>query len=283
MSDNAPPPRHTIVITGASAGIGAALALRLAADGHRLALAARTGDALRAVASEAESRGAQQAIAIETDVRRRADVERLRDRTLDAFGDFDVWINNAGRGIARPVLELTDDDVDEMIAVNLKSALYGMQAAVPHFITRGAGHVINVSSYLGRVPLASIRSAYSAAKAALNSLTANLRMDLRRQHPDIHVSLVMPGVVLTDFARNVRGTPVPPQIVAVADASPASAARGAAPRASSMRPQTAAEVADSIAQLIAHPAPELYTNPASAALAARYFADVGAFEKGIPS
>ena len=74
--------------------------------------------------------------------------------------------------------ELTDDELDQMMTVNVKSALYGMQAVLPHFQARGAGQIVNVSSFLSRVPMASIRAAYSASKAALNSLTANLRMDL---------------------------------------------------------------------------------------------------------
>jgi short-subunit dehydrogenase len=92
-----------------------------------------------------------------------------------------------------------------MMSVNLKSVLYGMQAIVPYFQQEGKGHVINVSSFLGRVPLVTFRSIYSAAKAALNVLTANLRMDLQEHYPDIHVSLVMPGMVLTDFHKNALG------------------------------------------------------------------------------
>src|SRR5688572_22171352 len=163
-----------VVITGASAGIGAALARELVSRGARVVLSARTPETLRAVAASL----GDAAHAIPADVTRRADVERIRDEAVTAFGRIDVWVNNAGRGISRPVLELTDDDVDEMITVNVKSALYGMQAVVPYFMAQGRGHLINVSSFLGRVPLASPRSAYSAAKAALNSLTTNLRMDL---------------------------------------------------------------------------------------------------------
>src|SRR5256885_3689783 len=81
-----------------------------------------------------------------------------------------------------------------MIDVNVKSALYGMQAIAPYFQQRGRGHIVNISSFLGRVPVAPPRSAYSAAKAALNSLTANVRVDLQQTHPGIHVSLVMPGL-----------------------------------------------------------------------------------------
>src|SRR5919198_708807 len=165
----------TVVITGASGGIGAALAIELGRQGHRLALAARRDAELQAIARQT---GAQ-TIVVPTDVTRRADVEHLRDCALSLFGHVDVWVNNAGRGMTKPVLELTDEDLDVMMAVNVKSALYGMQAIVPHFIERGAGHVINVSSFLSRVPFATYRSAYNAAKAALNALTANLRMDLR--------------------------------------------------------------------------------------------------------
>src|SRR5919199_1975589 len=152
--------RKVVVITGASAGIGAALARHLGGAGHSLALAARSREALVSVARESGERAA----VVVTDVTRRADVERLRDEALGIFGRVDVWVNNAGRGISRPALELTDADFDEIMAVNVKSALYGMQAIVPHFMERGAGHVINTSSFLGRVPVATHRSAYNAAK-----------------------------------------------------------------------------------------------------------------------
>jgi short-subunit dehydrogenase len=252
---------RTVVITGASRGIGAAIALELARRGDNLVLAARTRDALEQVASSAGSR----ARVVTADVTHRGDVERLRDEAIAAFGGVDVWINNAGRGIVRPVLDLTDEDVDEMIAVNVKSALYGMQAIAPYFMERGRGHIINISSFLGRVPLAPPRSVYSAAKAALNSLTANARGDLRRTHPGINVTLVMPGLVTTEFARYARGStgPIPPGAIG-----------------SPMQTQTAEEVAAIVADVIDKPVAEVYTNPASQGVAARYFADVGGFESG---
>ena len=251
---------RVVVITGASAGIGAAIASELGRRGDSLVLAARTADALERVAAAIPS----PTRVVTADVTRRSDVDRLRDQAIAAFGHVDVWINNAGRGILRPVLELTDEDVDEMMAVNVKSALYGMQAIAPHFMERGRGHIINMSSFLGRVPIASPRSAYSAAKAALNSLTANLRVDLQRTHPEIHVSVVMPGLVATDFATHARGStgPVPPP----------------GPLGSPMKPQPAQDVAIVVADLIDRPVAEVYTNPASAALATRYFDDVARFE-----
>jgi short-subunit dehydrogenase len=258
MSGNA----AVVVITGASGGIGAATARQLAREGKLLVLGARRDQQLRDVAAEAKTLGAADALAVKTDVTRRDEVDHLRDEAIKAYGRIDVWINNAGRGITRPVLDLTDEDVDAMILINLKSALYGMQAAIPHFIERGSGHLINLSSFLGRVPLATYRSAYSASKAALNSLTANARMDLRARHPGIHVSLVMPGVVTTDFASN------------------ASADGGAPMRGSSgpTQTQTPEEVADRIADLIRNPVAEIYTNPASAGIARQYYTDVGEFE-----
>jgi short-subunit dehydrogenase len=180
------------------------------------------------------------------------------------FGHVDVWINNAGRGIGRSVLELTDDDFDEMMNVNVKSALYGMQVAIPHFKERGQGHLINVSSFLSRVPFVTFRAAYSAAKAALNILAANLRMELKAAYPEIHVSIVMPGTVATDFSKNALwGTPQ------------------FRPVSSQMKPQSAAEVAQVIVSLIEHPQPEIYTNPASSEIARRYYQDVGAFEEAM--
>jgi NAD(P)-dependent dehydrogenase (short-subunit alcohol dehydrogenase family) len=246
-----------IVITGASGGIGAALAVRLGAAGHRVALAARRESELKDVASRA---GAG-AIAVPADVTRRVEVEQLRDRAIAEFGHIDVWINNAGRGITRRVLDLSDEDFDAIMSVNVKSALYGMQASVPHFMERGRGHVINVSSLLSRVPYATYRSAYNAAKAALNALTANLRVELAATHPAVYVSLVMPGLVATDFGRNALGgsPPLPPAVVAEA--------------------QTAEEVAAAIAGLIDQPVAEIYTNPNHRDVAVRYFQDVGAFER----
>jgi NAD(P)-dependent dehydrogenase (short-subunit alcohol dehydrogenase family) len=114
-------------------------------------------------------------------------------------------VNNAGRGISRHVADLTDDDVDAMIRDNVKSALYGMQTVLPHFQARGSGHIVNVSSMLARIPYASVRSAYSAAKHALNSLTENLRADLAKDFPQVRVTCVMPGVVATDFGLNALG------------------------------------------------------------------------------
>src|SRR5215213_7198417 len=113
-----------IVITGASSGIGAALARQRAGAGDTLILAARRRDKLGSVAAACGSR----ALAVPADVTVRAEVSRLRDAALDAFGRVDVWVNNAGRGINQGVLDLSDAELDEMFLVNTKAPLYGMQA-----------------------------------------------------------------------------------------------------------------------------------------------------------
>jgi NADP-dependent 3-hydroxy acid dehydrogenase YdfG len=238
---------RVIVITGASAGIGAALAERVAARGAKPVLLARRKAELDAVAA----RSGRGALAIPTDVTKRAEVERAVAQTLAHFGRLDVWVNNAGRGISRPVSELTDDDFDEMMLINVKSALYGMQAVLPTFKAAARGHIINVSSMLGRIPLAPLRSAYSASKHALNSLTANLRMELR-DVPGIHVSSVHPGIVATEFGLR--------------------ALHGGVDSRAMPGAQSAEEVADVIIDVIERPRADAYTRPEAQRFIADYYA-----------
>ena len=244
-----------IVVTGASAGIGAALARAAHARGARPVLLARRERELAEVAATAGG-----APWFACDVTRRADVDAALASAVARMGHVDVWVNNAGRGITRPVSELTDDDVDEMILVNVKSALYGMQAAVRHFRERGEGQIVNVSSMLGRVPFAPIRSAYAAPKHALNSLTANLRMELRDALPRVHVTSVHPGVVATDFGKNAR--------------------HGGPDSRSLPGAQSAEEVAEVICGAIESPRADVYTRPGAREMVAASFAaeDMGKAE-----
>jgi len=192
--------QDVIVITGASGGIGASAAAQLAADGASLLLVARRDDALAEVVSGCGPR----AHGVVADMTQRDDVRRVVAEAIARFGHVDVWVNNVGRGISRLPSQLTDEDVDEMIAVNVKSALYGMQEILPHFISRGAGQIVNISSMLGRIPYVVQRSAYSGAKHFLNALTANFRMEVQEAHPGIQFSIVSPGVVRTEFGVRAR-------------------------------------------------------------------------------
>jgi NADP-dependent 3-hydroxy acid dehydrogenase YdfG len=193
---------RVIVITGASSGIGAALAHEVGRRGGSLVLAARRVPELEAVAKGASTPCA----VVQADVTRRADVDGIARAALERFGHVDVWVNNAGRSITRTTLDLTDEDIDTMMRDNVKSVLYGMQAIVPHFKERGRGQIVNVSTMLGRIPVfAGLRSAYNAAKHAMNSLTENVRVDLAKDFPGIVVTCVLPGVVATDFGKTAVG------------------------------------------------------------------------------
>jgi NAD(P)-dependent dehydrogenase (short-subunit alcohol dehydrogenase family) len=249
-----------VVITGASAGIGASLAEEVSRRGARPVLVARRGDLLDTVAAQCGS----SAVPMVADVTRRPEIQQVVDGALGRFGRIDVWVNNAGKGISRPVSQLTDEDLDEMLLVNLKSALWCMQAVLPQMKSRGTGHIINVSTMLSRLPLAHFRSAYGAAKAALNSLTASLRMELAQQFPNIQVSTYLPGVVATDFGLNARGGGVDSRALPFA--------------------QPAAEVAASIADLIEHPRAEAYSRPIYRQQQAEYYGaeDVGELERKPP-
>ena len=250
-----------IVITGASIGIGAALAREVVRRGAKgVVLAARREAELAAFATEL----GPTAFAVPTDVTRRADLERLRDRTLERFGQIDVLVNNAGRGISRMVSELTDDDIDDMITINMKSVVYGIQAVLPHMKQRGRGQIITVSSGLARFPFAAQRSAYSAAKAGVNLLMGSLRMELRAAYPEIHCTTVMPGVVATDFGANALHGGIDSRQVPWA--------------------QPVDEVGVIIANTIEKPVAECYTRPDMLQLAARYFGaeDVNVLESAPP-
>jgi len=249
-----------IAITGASSGIGAALARLLGSKGASLALVARREKELQAVASESGSK----TLAVVADMTKRADVKRAVEATLERFRRIDVWVNNAGRGISRSVADLTDEDFDEMMRVNTKSALYGMQAVLPHMKERKQGHIINVSSVLSRIPFAPARAAYSASKHALMSLTANLRADLRAEYPQIHVSAFLPGVVATDFGNNALHGGVDSRQLPFA--------------------QPVEEVAHGLADLIEHPRAEGFSRPIYKQQVAAYYSaeDIATVESQPP-
>jgi len=240
-----------VVITGASSGIGAALAERLARQGRSVVVVARRKEALDEVAARCVGR----AMAIVADCARREDVRRVVDTVLARLGGIDVWINNAGQGITRAPSELTDEDIDEIVRQNVKTSLYGMQEVLPHFKARDAGHVINVSSLLGRVPFAPYRSAYSGAKAFLNALTALIRTELQESHPGIQISLVSPGTTRTNFGLH--------------------ALHGGPDSRDLPHSQSAEEVAAVIAGVIESRRPDVYTQAGTHDRVAGYYASIG--------
>jgi NADP-dependent 3-hydroxy acid dehydrogenase YdfG len=241
-----------VVITGASSGIGASLAKQLCNEGHLVVLGARREAELNAAAAAAGDK----ATAVVTDVTKNAEVERLKQAALDKHGRIDVWVNNASVTSGKRVSELDEAEIDRVFGVNFKGAVYGAQAVLPHFMQRGSGHLINVGCFFGRVPLGPARVVYNASKAALDVLTADLRMDLSPAHPQIEVSLVMPGPV-------------------------AGAGADKLPLYPGVNTQSADEIADTIAGVIEAPRREVYSVPFLKALSRRYHDDVDEFEAGM--
>jgi short-subunit dehydrogenase len=243
--------QRVIVITGASSGIGEASAVLLARRGDSVVIVARRAEPLQAVAGRCGGR----AHAIAADMSERTEVRRVLRESIHTCGRIDVWINNVGQGITRPPSQLTDDDIDLVMQVNVKSALYGMQEALPHFKERGEGHFINISSMLGRIPYAMPRSAYCGAKHFLNALTATFREEVQATHPGIQFSLVSPGIVWTNFGVNaLHGGPDSRQFP---------------------DGQTADDVAQVIARAVDSREPDVYTRAGFRERVVSYYSTVG--------
>jgi 3-oxoacyl-[acyl-carrier protein] reductase len=176
----------TAVITGASRGIGAAAARLLHQRGVRLGLASRSGDDL----------GLDSVVALPCDVRNRDALARLCDETASRFGGIDIVVANAGVGAYGPLLELTDEYVDEMIDVNLKGTINAVRAALPHMLGR-EGDVVTLASEAGRRGLPN-EAVYCASKFGQVGFTRAIDHELREH--GIRCTNVCPGGVATDFA-----------------------------------------------------------------------------------
>lgn len=175
------------VVTGASRGIGAAVARALHERGALLGLASRSGDNL----------GLPDAVAMQTDVRNAEQVRALVDATAERFGGLDILVANAGVGAYGPLTELRQQHLDEMLDTNVKGVVYAAQAAVPHLIARGGGDVVSVASEAGRRGLPN-EAVYCASKFAQVGFTRALDHELRPH--GIRCTNVCPGGVATDFA-----------------------------------------------------------------------------------
>jgi 3-hydroxy acid dehydrogenase/malonic semialdehyde reductase len=189
---------RTVLITGASAGIGAACATAFAAEGARLILAARRRDKLQALATQLEDAHDATIHVVELDVRRREAVNSAIESIPAKLGEIDVLINNAGlsRGLER-LHEGAPDDWEEMIDTNIKGLLWVDRAVTPGMVRRGAGHVIHIGSIAGRqtYPRGNV---YCATKHAVRALTDGLRLDL--SGTGVRVTSIDPGLVDTEFS-----------------------------------------------------------------------------------
>lgn len=187
----------TVLITGASEGIGRATAFQFARQGYNLVIAARSIEPLESLAQEIRALGSQ-VLTISTDVGDRTAVESMIDRALTTFGQIDVLVNNAGICMNGPMVETTIEDWQKIINTNLWGYIYTIHALLPHFIKRKQGIIINVGSFGGKVPLPNM-SAYCTSKYAITGLTETLRLEL--QSSNIHVCAVHPSVTNTGFLK----------------------------------------------------------------------------------
>jgi serine 3-dehydrogenase len=188
----------TVLITGASAGIGAACARAFAREGARLVLAARRTDRLQALAEELRAEHGTECHLIALDVRdARAVAETLGGLPAE-WAEVDVLVNNAGlgRGLEK-VQEGTTEDWDVMIDTNVKGLLYATRALTPGMVARGRGHVVNIGSVAGHEVYPG-GAVYCATKHAVGAITRGLRMDLLGT--GVRVSTVDPGMVETEFS-----------------------------------------------------------------------------------
>jgi 3-oxoacyl-[acyl-carrier protein] reductase len=183
------------LVTGASKGIGRAVALRLAADGVYLALGATGAQGLEALQPELEDLGASALVKV-CDVGRRADCEDLVQYTLEKFGKIDILINNAGIGYSGTVVESEPGEVERMVRTNVLGVYYMTRAVLPAMVKRQSGDIVNIGSVAG-TKYSPQFAMYSATKFAVRALTEGLRNEV--QAHNIRVTLVNPGMVDTHF------------------------------------------------------------------------------------
>jgi short-subunit dehydrogenase len=181
----------TAIVTGASSGIGRAVAIELARRGANVVLAARRLERLEETAAQCRAFGVR-ASAVVTDVTREEDCRRL----IDAAGDFDVLVNNAGFAVLDRVAEANPADAREMMETNFFGMLHCTQAAIPKLRARGSGAIVNVASIVGLMGFTNM-GAYGATKAAVVCLSEALRDELLPH--GIRVSIVCPGTTESEF------------------------------------------------------------------------------------
>ena len=234
MGQNAP--SRVVAITGASAGIGRATALRLARDGAAIVACARRQDELERVGKEIEAAGGK-SLTIVADVTSEADMDGLVARAVERFGRLDVMMCNAGFGIYGAIDEITSDQMRKLVDVNYFGTYYATRAALSVFRRQGTGHILIVSSIVGKrgVPF---MGAYSATKFAQVGLAECLRAEV--EGSGIHVSVVYPISTDTEF-KDVMVRETGRNIT-----------ESAGPR------QTSEQVADAIAGALKNPVPEIY-------------------------
>ena len=193
---------QTIVITGGSSGIGLATARRAVSRGAAVVLAARNESALEEIRAELETRGGRVAICA-ADVSVEADVERIAAIAIQHFGGFDSWVNDAAAATFGSIEQITIEDHRRIFDVNYHGLLMGSLVAARHLRERGGGAIVNIGSVLSDRAMI-YQGPYSASKAAVQSATDALRMELEREQVPISVTLIKPGSINTPYPEHAR-------------------------------------------------------------------------------
>lgn len=189
---------NVVVITGASSGIGAATAKRLAGEGARLMLGARRESQLRDLAAEIEEAGGEVAYRV-TDVTDHNQCLALAGAAIERFGHVDTLFNNAGLMPLSPLASRKVDEWDRMVDVNIKGVLYSIDAVLSHMLERGRGHIINVSSVAGHTAMPA-GAVYSGTKFAVRAITESLRQEVRGR---IRCTILSPGATRTELTSTI--------------------------------------------------------------------------------
>ncbi len=187
------------LVTGASSGIGEAIAIALAESGATVAVSARRADRLKGLVETIEGLGAK-GLALPGDMAVEADAIKAVEDTVAAFGRIDILINSAGVMQAGGIIGADLDEYRRVMDINLLGTVYTCKAAVPHMIEQGVGDIVTISSLAGRKG-GPMTSAYSASKHAVNSFTDGMRQELGEKN--IRVSTLMPGATTTEVANNI--------------------------------------------------------------------------------
>lgn len=188
---------YAAIITGSSRGIGRAIALAFAENGADLVIHGTKEGALQELQSQIRDMGVRCEY-VAGDIGQYETAQRLADTCMAAYGKIDVLVNNAGINSRKAFAELTPEDWDNMLRVNLTSAFYTCKAVVPHMLERKKGAIINMSSSAGKTAHPNAAVCYGVSKAGINSLTQKLAYDLAPH--GIRVNAVCPGPIETDMS-----------------------------------------------------------------------------------
>lgn len=194
---------QTAIVTGAGRGMGRAVALGLAAEGAHVVVAELDEAAAKEVVDEIQKSGAR-GLAVNVDVSRVADVRRLFEKALAEFGSVDILINNAGIGIAKPLVDYTEADWDRQLGVNLKGMFFATQEAARIMIPKRRGKIVNFASTAAFVSSSTPETAYDISKGGVRQLTISVAAELAPYH--VNVNAVAPGTIMTDLTLRVLNT-----------------------------------------------------------------------------